>query len=287
MLALNRDVAYIYEPLSRTDGLVGVPAPMLYVREGSRDEPLANTIVSDLLAGHGRFRVPERAGDSPARHAVRRMLKSKSYLRYRRDVLNPVRRRWLLKDPWACLSAEWLHRRFDAPTVVIVRHPVPTVLSYRRLGWPFPLDRFKAMDELMADHLEPVLGNVDVAALDPLENAALMWRLCNVVLGRYVDRNPDLIVVRHEDLSTEPIRVLRDLYGRLGLRFNARAERIITKHTGAGNQGAAVGDQLHQLRRNSAAVAAGWKSKVDPADAATIRRFAGPEADRWYSESDW
>ncbi len=287
MLSLNRDVSYIYEPLSRTHGLRGVPEPMLYVRSGSRDEDRAATMIAQLLAGHGRFTVPAHPDDSAARRAARRVLRSKDYVRYKRESINPLRRRWLLKDPWACLSAEWLHRRFDAATVVIVRHPVPTVQSYRRLDWRFPLEQFRAMDELMSDQLDLGLAGVDVAALDPLENAALMWRMCNTVLARYLDRNRQMIVVRHEDLSARPIPVLRDLYGRLGLRFDARVERIVAEHTGAGNQGVAVGDQLHQLRRDSAAVAAGWKAKVSAADRVTIRSWAGPEADRWYPDDEW
>src|SRR5437879_6963691 len=41
MLSLNRNVANIYEPTSVRYGLRDVPPPMLYVRAGSRAEPIA------------------------------------------------------------------------------------------------------------------------------------------------------------------------------------------------------------------------------------------------------
>ncbi len=288
VLALNREVSYIYEPMSGSHGLRDVPSPLLYVRSGSRNEAAAERMTRDLLAGRGSFRRPPSVGSASLPRAVaRRLIGSHGSLRYRRDVLSPSRRRWLLKDPWAAFASEWLHRQIGMQTVVIVRHPVPTVSSYRRLGWDFPLEQLIAMDELMADHLAPILGGLDVHALDPLENAAMVWRTYYYVLARYIDRNPDMIVVRHEDLCAEPLRVLEGLYDKLDLRFDSRVRDYVTEYTGKGNQVEATATQLHELHRDSAAVAKKWRTEVDAADRATIRKWTEPEASRWYSDDDW
>jgi hypothetical protein len=287
MLALNRDIAYIYEPTSVRYGMRGVPEPMLYVRRGSRVEPDATRMFDQLLRGRGRFRHPEDPGAPLVRRTARRVLGSKVSLRYRRDALNPLRKRWLIKDPWAGFAAEWLHQHYAAPTVVIVRHPVPSVLSYQRLDWRFPLDEMRRMDELMADHLQPILGDLDVAALDPYENGAVMWRCYYTALGTFLDRNPQMIAVRHEDLSARPVDVLRDLYGRLGLTFDARVERLVNEHTRAGNPGSATGETIHQLRRDSSAIATEWRGKVDAAIAARIRARVEPVSSRWYPDGEW
>jgi hypothetical protein len=287
MLSLNRDVSYIYEPTSLLYGLRDVPAPMLYVRSGSPDEARARQMIDELLRGRGRFRHPHDPAASPARRAARRLLGSKVSLRYHRDALNPLRRRWLIKDPWAGFAAEWLHRQYGAPTVVIVRHPVPTVTSYERLSWRFPLAELKRMDALMADHLQPILGDLDVDALDDHENRAVMWRCYYRALSTYLDRNPGMVAVRHEDLSARPVEVLRNLYDRLGLRFDTRVQTLVTEHTRPGNPGAATGDRVHQLRRDSSAIATGWRSTVDPELRARIRARVEPEASRWYGDADW
>jgi hypothetical protein len=287
MLSLNRDVNYIYEPTSLLYGLRDVPAPMLYVRAGSRGEASAKKMIDDLLRGRGRFRQPEDPNAPLLRRTARRVLGSKVSLRYHRDALNPFRRRWLIKDPWAGFAAEWLHRTYGMPTVVIVRHPIPTVTSYRRLAWRFPLAEMARMDELMADHLEPVLGGLDTESLDDDENGAVMWRCYYRTLSTFLDRNPGMIAVRHEDLSAEPVPVLRELYDRLGMSFDERVERLVHEHTRAGNQGLATGSQVHQLRRDSSAIATEWRGKVSAEVAARIRARVEPEASRWYSDTDW
>jgi hypothetical protein len=287
MLSLNRDVANIYEPTSVRYGLRDVPTPMLYVRSGSRTEPIAIRMFDELFRGRGRFRHPDAPDASPLRRTARRILGSKVSLRYHRDALNPLRKRWLIKDPWAGFASEWLHQHYAAPTVVIVRHPVPTVTSYQRLDWQFPLDEVRQMDELMADHLRPILTGLDLASLDPFENGAVMWRCYYSTLSTFLDRNPDMIAVRHEDLSARPVEVLRDLYGRLGLTFDARIERLVDEHTRAGNPGSATGETIHQLRRDSSAIATEWRAKVDPAVAERIRARVEPVSSRWYTDAEW
>jgi hypothetical protein len=287
MLSLNRDVTYIYEPTSLRYGMRDVPAPMLYVRKGSRVEPTAIRMFDELFRGRGRFRHPDAPGTPLLRRTARRMLGSKVSLRYHRDALNPLRKRWLVKDPWAGFASEWLHQHYSAPTVVIVRHPVPTVISYQRLDWQFPLDEMQQMDELMADHLQPILGELDVTTLDPYENGAVMWRCYYTALATFLDRNPGMIAVRHEDLSARPVEVLRGLYERLGLTFDTRVERLVNEHTRAGNPGTATGETIHQLRRDSSAIATEWRAKVDPAIAARIRARVEPVAGRWYPDDEW
>jgi len=144
-----------------------------------------------------------------------------------------------------------------------------------------------SIDELMADHLGPLVDGVDVDALDPVENAALVWRAYYCVLNRYLDRNPEMIAVRHEDLSARPAEVLESLYRDLGLDFDDRVRARIAAYTAAGNRVATPGATLHELRRDSAAVATHWRHEVDQKQRDMIRRWVEPEASRWYTDQDW
>jgi hypothetical protein len=149
------------------------------------------------------------------------------------------------------------------------------------------IQELMSIPELMDDHLGGLLAGVDVDALSPLENAALVWRAYHLVLHRYLDRNPGMIAIRHEDLSVQPVDVLRDLYDRLGLSFDERARRLVAEHTARGNDVRAADGTLHQLHRDSAAVARSWRDEVSPAERDAVRRWTEPEASRWYSDSDW
>ncbi|HWD45178.1 MAG TPA: hypothetical protein VHM23_15985 [Actinomycetota bacterium] len=51
---------------------------------------------------------------------------------------------------------------------------------------------------------------------------------------------PGLEVVRHEDLSADPVPAFAALYGRLGLPFGPEAERAIVTATSAGSGGGAM-----------------------------------------------
>jgi len=46
---------------------------------------------------------------------------------------------------------------------------------------------------------------------------------------------PGLEVVRHEDLSADPVPAFRSLYGRLGLPFGPGAEQVVMTATPAGS----------------------------------------------------
>ncbi len=267
VLSLNRGVSFIYEPMSRVYGLRDVPDPLLYVRAGSSYEPTAERMTRDLLAGRGQFRKPppDAAAASRPRAIARRMLGSEVSLRYRRDALNPLRRRWLVKDPWAAMSSEWLHRQLGMQTVVLVRHPVPVVRSWQRFGWDMRIQELMAIDELMADHLGPLVEGVDVDALDPVENAALVWRAYYFVLNRYLDRNPEMIAVRHEDLSARPAA--------------GAAGAVPRPRPGLRPPGAGAGRLLHRrrqsgddLRRDAARIAARQRGG---GDAVASRRRSG------------
>lgn len=288
MLGLPRDVGFVYEPFNVQIGLRDIPRQFLYVTERSVHEPLAQRLISDLVAGRARFRPPDIEPARTRRHALaRKLLTSRSSLQYRLAASNPLRTRWLLKDPIAAMSSEWLHRRFGARVVVVVRHPAAVVHSFMRLGWRFSPDAFKTQPELMRDHLAPVLGGVDPRSVTPVQEGALLWTAYYTVLGRYLDRNPDMIAVRHEDLSADPVAEFGDLYGALGLTMTRRIRRSVTRHTGAHNPAAPDAGRVHTLHRHSRADLGRWRWALTPSDVATVRTITADVAARWYPPAEW
>lgn len=290
LLALPRHVAMVYEPFNAHIGLRAIPRQFGYVAAGSSAESVVAPAVDALLRGRGTFR-PSRVPDRSA-GAVKRLLRatlvSRTSVDYRLAALDPRRTRWLLKDPLAAFSAEWLHRRHGMATVVIVRHPAAVVASYLRLGWRFSLTELQGQPELMRDHLQPVLGSVDAAALSHVEEGALLWRSYYTVLGNYLDRNPGLICVRHEDFCCLPLPVLRSLYERLGLEFDDRVARRVRAMTGPHNASEPRTGEVHTLDRDSRAAIGGWRRQLEPAAVERIRELSSSVAARWYPDpTDW
>ncbi|HSK36105.1 MAG TPA: sulfotransferase, partial [Actinomycetota bacterium] len=132
-------------------------------------------------------------------------------------------RRALLDDPYAVFAAPWLHRRVGCQVVVTVRDPVATVSSWRRLGWTPRLAELLAQPALVRDRLARFVPDLEVAVAADGDGgvgpASLLWRVIYGTVAAYRQELPGLHVVRHEDLSADPVPAFRLLYGRLGLPF--------------------------------------------------------------------
>src|SRR6476659_9768682 len=96
----------------------------------------------------------------------------------------------LIDDPYMVFAAEWMAERLDCQVVMLVRHPAGIVSSLARIGTGW------------ADNLPDIAGQVA--------------------------RNPRFVVVRYEDLATDPLNEFRALYDRLdGVTFNKSADATV------------------------------------------------------------
>jgi hypothetical protein len=161
-------------------------------------------------------------------------------------------RRALLDDPYAVFAAPWLARRVGCQVVVTVRDPVATVSSWRRLGWTPRLAELLAQPALVQDRLARFVPDLQAAVAADGDGAvgpaSLLWRVIYGTVAGYREELPGLEVVRHEDLSADPVPAFRSLYGRLGLPFGPGAERAVLAATSAGSGGADAAGLLGRLR---------------------------------------
>jgi hypothetical protein len=139
--------------------------------------------------------------------------------------------------------------------VVTVRDPVATVSSWRRLGWTPRLAELLAQPALVRDRLAPFTGELEAALAgggdghgDEVGQASLLWRVIYGTVAAYRSEIDGLEVVRHEDLSADPVPAFRALHGRLGLPFGPGAERAVLAATSAGSGGADAAGRLGRLR---------------------------------------
>jgi hypothetical protein len=201
-----------------------------------------------------------------------------------------ARRRPLVKDPFAVLSAPWLARRFDAEVVVSVRHPAAVVSSTMRLGWkPFDFQNLLQQPLLIRDLPEEVRDEIERAAAgapDVLEAASLLWKVIYGAVARFPG-HPGIHVVRHEDLSLQPVEGFDRLYGEVGLPFSDRARATIAEATSSANPQEQREGDPHSVRLDSRANIGNWQRRLSPDDVARIRSITGDVAGRYYSGPEW
>ena len=201
-------------------------------------------------------------------------------------------RRALLDDPYAVFAAPWLARRVGCRVVVTVRDPVATVSSWRRLGWTPRLGELLAQPALVRDRLARFAPELETAVAgngdrpEGVGPASLLWRVIYGTVAGYRDEVPGLEVVRHEDLSADPVPAFATLYERLGLPFGPAAERAVREATTAGSGGGAMrwsvsagGVSKTAARRlDSRANLQVWRERLSDQEVARIRELTADVA---------
>ncbi len=159
---------------------------------------------------------------------IRSLRSRKDFLRMGRDFLifyNGLMRgqRALLKDPFAVFSTPWFAKHLHCKVVITVRHPAAFASSLKRLNWLFDFQDLLAQPLLMRDHLELYRDEMQsIKSDDVIGQSALLWKLIYRSVHATRELNPDFMIVRHEDLSRDPVSGYRDLYQLLGLEFTPR-----------------------------------------------------------------
>lgn len=198
-------------------------------------------------------------------------------------------RRPLVRDPFAVFSGPWFAQRLGCRVVVIVRHPAAFVSSLKRLGWTFDFRHLLRQPALMADRLAEFRGEMEAALRAPddvVRQASLLWR----VVYRNVDDYrgvTGLHVVRHEDLSLDPVQEYARLYEILGLSFTSDAKRAIAGSTGEDNPKEVTLAKPFSVRLDSRANLEHWKRRLERAEIDRVRELTSDVAPSYYSDDDW
>jgi hypothetical protein len=285
MLTLSSGLAYVHEPfnVARWPGWLRSPIPYAYLYICDDNEKTYVSLVEDVL----RFRYPI-GNIVAARHPrqVGRMLAEWSRsLSYRAG-----RKRPLLKDPIALMSAEWLERRFGAEVLVMVRHPAAFAGSLKRLSWEFDFNHWAEQTLFLRDLVGPYEHQIRECAShgrDLIDQAVLLWNVTHHVIRGYRERHPDWIFLRHEDLAEEPVEGFRKLYARLGLPWNQGIESTIARSS-TGPWRKEVPRLLHRtVHRDSRSARWTWLRRLSPEERERIRIGTAEVAGDFYSDEDW
>lgn len=284
MLAANPQVAYISEPMNvlHRPGVMRAEVPLWYTyitpeNEGHYLQPLHETL-------EYRYHLPAEIASLRSWHDFLRMGRDASiFLRGRLFHQRP-----LLKDPFAIFSLAWFAERLHCRIVVTVRHPAGFASSLKRLNWPFDFEDLLAQPLLMRDWLEPYRGRMEaMRRADIIGQASLLWAMVYRSVQVACRQVPSVQVVRHEDLSLEPVSGFRRLYADLGLDFTPGVEAKIRESSSAENPGELAHGKTHSVKLDSRVNLHNWKRRLSADEITRIQRLTEDVAHDYYPDVDW
>jgi hypothetical protein len=286
MIAASRRVAYISEPLNvwHRPGVLRTPVRHWYTYICDQNEALYLPTLQETLAYRYHTWLE-----------LRSLRSRKDALRMGRDFTiflagRLLRRRPLLKDPFAVFSAPWFFERLGCQVVISVRHPAAFTSSLKRLGWDFDFEDLLAQPLLMQDWLEPYrqkMEDLQRHPADVIEGGALLWRMIYQAVDEYRQRFPEFLVVRHEDLSRQPVQGFQALYRSLGLSFDERIEQRIHQSSSPENPKEISRQAVHAVQLDSRANLDNWKRRLTGLEIERVRAITHDVAELYYSDQEW
>lgn len=277
-------VAYLWEPFSllHRPGILKAEFPYWfpYVCKENQD-PYVQPI-RDMLAFRYRLGEELRIAHTP-KDAGRLLRDWSRFAMWRARDARP-----LLKDPTAVFSSEWLADTFDADVVVMIRHPAAFANSIKGRQLRHPFHHFLNQPLLMRDLLQPYAEQIErfAATEQPLlDQGILLWNLIHHAIVRFREVRPGWRFIRLEDVARDPVVQFEQLYGALGLTFDADVRRTVLEHSDASNP-VEVTD-MSSRRRDSRASVVAWKNHLSAEEVESVRQGTAPLAANFYSDDDW
>ena len=282
ILTVSRELGYINEPFNRSvsPGSLRIPAESRYPYISEENEEQFLPPFAELLA----FQYPLARELRRCRNRTDLQHTVKSW----RSFVDSRGRRPLVKEPHSIFSAAWFAGRLKSDVVVMVREPLAVVSSWKRLEWNVDFANLLDQPALMRDWLGPFESEMR-AALSPswplVDRVALFWRVVYSVAAD--ERFPEAVVLRHEDLSRDPVNGFRRLYDSLDMTFTARVVEAVRASSSSGNPAETDVDDPHETRLDSEANLGNWRHRLEPHEVARIRELTEQTAALYYSDISW
>jgi hypothetical protein len=292
MLASNPRTAYISEPLNvqhrRGVYYADVEHWYAYITEENENKYLP--AFHELL--NFRYHLFAELGSLRSR---------KDLLRMGRDLavfMNGKLRgqRALLKDPFAVFSAPWFAQKLNCQVVITIRHPAGFASSLKRLNWSFDFRDLLNQPMLMRDHLEKDRADMESMQTDDIVGqSALLWRMIyrsvhttlRQAQGGALSLFPDFKIVRHEDLSLDPVTGYKSLYESLGLTFDEKVRDTILNSSSSENPTELSKKKVHSVKLDSRANMDNWKKRLTSDEIIRIRKMTEDVSHLFYSDNEW
>jgi hypothetical protein len=142
----------------------------------------------------------------------------------------------------------------------------------------------------MRDYLEPFrdeMNKLVAEQTDIIEQGCLLWRMVYAVVDGFQTRCPEFIVVRHEDLSRQPLAGFRQLYTTLGLAFTPKVQQTLLDSSQGKNPTELSANQVHAVNLNSQVNLFNWKKRLTDEEVDRIQESTAEVAAKFYPKEIW
>lgn len=286
MLAVDPDLAYISEPLNvfHRFGVLRVPTPHWYTYICDDNQQAYKPAFCEMIAFqyHGWLEIKSLRS---VKDFLRMIRDWRNFIQAKRKKQSP-----LIKDPFAIFSTEWFANDLGCRVVIVVRHPAAVVSSLVRLGWNFDFTDLLEQPLLMRDWLEPFRDNMELmlkAPDDVIAQGSLLWRMVYQAVANLQKRHPEFIIVRHEDVSIDPLNEFEKIYSVLGMDFSKSAREKINDYSSIRNPKEISHRDIHSFRLNSRANIKNWQQRLTESEVLKVSQLTHDIATLFYSEEDW
>lgn len=284
MLAADADTAYISEPLNvlHRPGIYRAPVRYWYTYITEENEADYLPAFHELLNFQYHTWLE-----------IKSLHSLKDFLRMGRDFRiffngSMHGQRALIKDPFAVFSTPWFAKRLNCQVVITARHPAGFASSLKRLGWNYDFNNLLNQPLFMRDHLESDRAAMDVIDKnDIVSQAALLWKFIYRFVHGTRGSFPQFNIVRHEDLSRDPVIGFQALYKSLGLDFTEQVKSIIENSSSSENPAKLAKNKTHSVKLDSRANLDNWKKILSPEEINRVRKITEGISESFYSEEEW
>jgi hypothetical protein len=284
MLAANPAAAYVSEPLNvlHRRGVYRAEVKRWYQYITPENEADYLPAFEQLL--NFRYHLLTELGS---------LRSQKDFLRMGRDLSIFAKgklfgQRALLKDPFAVFSAPWFAQKLNCQVVITIRHPGGFASSLKRLNWPFDFRDLLDQPLLMRDHLEADRADMEsMPADDIVGQSALLWRMIYRTVDSTRKLIPTIKVVRHEDLSLDPVAGYKSLYESLALPFDDKVRDTILNSSSSENPTELSKKKVHSVKLDSRANMGNWKKRLTSEEITRIRKLTEDVSHLFYADAEW
>lgn len=276
--------AYISEPLNvlHRPGVMGAPVRNWYQYITRENEAEYLPAFQKTLAL--RYGALAEIKSLRSRRDLLRMGRDLGIFLHGRVTRQPA----LLKDPFAVFSLPWFAERLNCRVIVTIRHPAGFASSLKKLNWPFDFKDLLEQPLLMRDHLEPFRADMERSRPDDIiGQSALLWRMVYRVVHATRERIPSILIVRHEDLSLDPVAGYARVFEALGLAYTDKVQETIRNSSSSENPAELSNRKTHSVKLDSRANLENWKKRLAPDEIKRIRDLTEDVASLFYADVKW
>jgi hypothetical protein len=285
-LAFDQSVTYISEPLNvlHRPGVMRLPTKHWYTYIcANNDECYLDAFQETLGFKYHLWR--ELRSIRTIKDGFRMVRDASSF--FTGQLFN---KRPLIKDPFAIFSSDWFANKLGCQVVITIRHPAALVSSLKRLGWGFDFSDFLDQPLLVSDWLKQFENEIRLICEKPndiLAQGCLLWCIIYQTVLILRTRNPGFILVRHEDISRDPLNLFEEIYSALGLNFTTEVQRKIQRSTRQQNPNEVSIEKVHSIWLDSQANLENWKHRLTVEEIHRVKELTASVYPSYYGEQDW